>query len=103
MYCAVPISITQASLGAEILVPTLNNKRAKVKIPAGTQTGKMLRLRDEGIPHLHNSHRRGDMYIKLVVQVPGKLSPRAKSLLQEFSKENGEDSSPNPIRLSEFG
>ena len=103
VYCAVPISITQASLGAEILVPTLNNKRAKVKIPAGTQTGKMLRLRDEGIPHLHNSHRRGDMYIKLVVQVPGKLSPRAKSLLQEFSKENGEDSSPNPIRLSEFG
>jgi len=102
VYCAIPISITQAALGGEVLVPTLNSKRAKVKIPPGTQTGKMLRLRDEGIPNLHNSNRRGDMYIKLIVKVPEKISSKAKVLLKEFSSINGEDNSPNPIRLSDI-
>ncbi|RKX83424.1 MAG: molecular chaperone DnaJ [Spirochaetes bacterium] len=102
VYCAIPISITQAALGGEILVPTLNNKRAKVKIPSGTQTGKMLRLRDEGIPYLHNGHKRGDMYIKLIVKVPERISSKAKVLLKEFSEVNGENNSPNPIRLSDL-
>ena len=102
VYCAIPISITQAALGSEILVPTLEGKRARVKIPPGTQTGKMLRLKNEGIPHLHNSHRRGDMYIKLIVQVPTKLSPRAKELLKELASVNGENPSPNPIKLSDL-
>ncbi len=102
VYCAIPVSITQAALGSEILVPTLEGKRARVKIPPGTQTGKMLRLKNEGIPHLHNSHRRGDMYIKLIVQVPTKLSSRAKELLKELASVNGENHSPNPIKLSDL-
>jgi len=50
LYCAIPISITQATLGAEIQVNTLDGKTIKVKVPAGTQNGKMLRIRDEGVP-----------------------------------------------------
>ncbi len=102
VYCAIPISIAQATLGAEIFVPTLDGKRARVKIPAGIQNGKMLRLKNEGIPHLHNSNRRGDMYIKLIVQIPTKLSSKAKELLREFSNVVGENNSPNPIKLSDL-
>ncbi len=102
VYCAIPISITQATLGAEIFVPTLDGKRARVKIPAGIQNGKMLRLKNEGIPYLHSSSRRGDMYVKLIIQTPTKLSSRAKELLREFSQLVGENDSPNPIKLSDL-
>ena len=64
LYCAVPISITQASLGAEIQVATLEGKTIKVKIPAGIQNGKLLRIRDEGVPL---SGRRGNLYIKFII------------------------------------
>ena len=103
VYCVVPINFTQAALGADILVPTLEGKKVKLKVPAGTQNGKILRLKNEGIPHLHNSSRRGDLYIKIRVEVPRKLSSKAKSLLKELSDLEGENGSPNPIPLSELG
>jgi molecular chaperone DnaJ len=99
LYCAVPISVTQASLGAEIQVPTLDNKTIKVKIPPGTQNGKFLRIRDEGVP---SGGRRGNLYIKTMVQVPSKLSKRGRELLEELAKVEGEVSSPKPIPLSEL-
>jgi molecular chaperone DnaJ len=102
IYCAVPISISQAALGAEIHVNNLEDKRIKVKIPPGSQTGKVLRLRGEGIPVLNSPNRRGDMYIKIVVQVPTKLSSRAKDLLKDFAVENGEEDNPKPIPLAEL-
>ena len=103
VYCIIPISITQASLGAEIQVMTLeDNKKVRLKIPPGTQNGKILRLRSEGIPHLHNKNRRGDMYIKIRVQVPTKISGRARSILEELSELTGETASPKALRLSDI-
>ena len=99
LYCAVPVSITQASLGADIQVPTLDGKTIKVKVPAGIQTGKLLRIRDEGVPL---NGRRGALYIKLIVQVPARLSKKAKELLEELSRIEGENNSPKPISLSEL-
>lgn len=102
IYCVVPISITQASLGAEIQVPTLDGKRARVKVPPGTQTGKILRLRNEGVPMGPNQSRRGDMYVQLQVRVPDRLSGRARQLLKELAELEGEDGSPDPIPLREL-
>jgi len=99
LYCAIPISITQAALGAEIQVATLEGKSIKVKIPPGIQNGKLLRIRDEGVPV---SSRRGNLYIKMMVQVPAKLSKRGRELMEELSRVEGENSTPKPIPLSEL-
>jgi molecular chaperone DnaJ len=102
VYCAIPISITQAALGAEIVAPSLDEKSLRVTVPAGTQNGRMLRLRGEGFPELHNPSRRGDMYIKLIVKIPTKLSAKEKELLRELSSVSGEEKNPKPIPLSEL-
>ena len=102
IYCVIPITFTQAALGAEIMVPTLEGKKVKVKVPSSTQNGKVLRLKNEGIPHLHNSNRRGDLYIKIRVEVPKKLSARGKELLKELSELEGENKSPDPVPLAEL-
>lgn len=99
VHCLIPISITQAALGAEILVPTLEGKRVRLKVPAGTQTGKRLRLRNEGVPYLGESGRRGDMYITLQVQVPERLNGKAKELMRELAASIGEEESPQPVPL----
>ena len=100
LYCAVPISISQAVLGADIQINTLDNKTIKVKIPGGSQSGKMLRIRDEGVPVMG---RRGNLYIKLIVKIPEKLSRRGRELMEELGKVEGQDDNPKPIRLSELG
>jgi len=103
IYCVIPISITQAALGGEILVSTLeDNKKAKLKIPPGTQNGKILRLKSEGVPYLNDPNRRGDLYLKILVQVPTKISGRARALLQELAEVNGENANPTPIKLSDL-
>ncbi len=102
VYCAVPISFTQAALGSEIVVATLDGKTVRLSVPAGTQNGRILRLKGEGIPELHNPARRGDLYIKLIVKVPTKVSARAKELLKELASVNGEEKNPKPIPLSEL-
>jgi molecular chaperone DnaJ len=96
LYCAVPISVTQAALGADIYVMTLDGKTIKVKVPAGIQNGKMLRIRDEGVP---SGRGRGNLYIKLMVQIPTKLSKQGRELMEEFARIEGEDDSPQPIPL----
>ncbi len=70
--------------------------------PPGTQNGRVLRLRGEGIPELHSASRRGDMYIKIVVRVPTKVNARARELLKELATVSGEEQSPKPIPLSEL-
>jgi molecular chaperone DnaJ len=103
LYCAIPVSISQASLGTDILVPTLENgRKVRVKVPPGTQNGKMLRLRNEGVTTLNNINRKGDLYIRIQVQTPTRMSARAKALLKEFAEISGEESSPKPIRLSDL-
>ncbi len=104
LYCAVPLSITQAALGTELLVSTLeDDKKVRLRIPAGTQGGKMFRLRNEGVPYLNSASRRGDMYVKIKVQIPAKMSAKARSLLQELAAVTGESNDPKPIRLSDIG
>jgi molecular chaperone DnaJ len=100
LYCAVPISVSQAALGADIQVSTLDGKTIKVKVPAGTQNGKMLRVRGEGVP---SGSRRGDMYIKFLVRVPEKLSRRGRELLEELARTEGQNDSPGLIPLSQLG
>jgi len=102
LYCAVPISITKAALGGEITVPTIEGKKVKVTVPAGAQHGKMLRLREEGVPGAGGGSRRGDMYIKLMIQVPAHLSKRGRELLDELARVEGDPSEPTPIKLSDL-
>lgn len=83
-----PVSFTQAALGTEIEVPTLDGK-ARLKIPEGTQTGTMFRLRGKGIPHLRG-YGSGDQHVRVVVKVPKKLSSKQKDLLREYAKLSGE-------------
>ena len=99
LYCAVPISVSQAALGAEIQVSTLDNKTIKVKVPAGFQSGKLLRIREEGVP---SGGRKGNLYIKLIVKIPEKLSGRGKELLKELAKVEGQNDNPKPIPLSQL-
>ena len=85
----VPISFPQAALSAEVEVPTLEGK-VKLKIPAGTQSGKVLRLKGKGIVDLHG-YGRGDQLVKIVVETPKRLTANQRQLLEEFAKASGED------------
>lgn len=89
LHCDIPISFGQAALGAEIEVPTLGGK-VRYSIPEGTQTGTVFRLRNQGIQHLKNSSTRGDLYVKVNIEVPKRLTPKQKELLQQFDELTGE-------------
>jgi molecular chaperone DnaJ len=102
LFCAVPISISQAALGTDIYVRTLDEKRIKLKIPSGTQNGKLLRIKNEGIPYLHNANRRGDMYVQIEIRIPVKLSSREKDLLKQLAESQGEMSEPEMIPLKDL-
>jgi len=92
ILCEVPISFTQAALGAEIEVPTIRGKK-QVKIAAGTQSGTTMRLRGEGAPDL-NGYGRGDQLVRLAVEVPKKLTARQRELLEEFARIEGAEVQP---------
>lgn len=82
-----PISFDQAALGASVVAPTLKGK-VKIKIPAGTQNGKIFKLKGKGVQNV-NGKGKGDMFVTIRVEVPKELSPRAKELIEELSKEVG--------------
>lgn len=88
----VPISFPQAVLGAQIDVPTLEGK-VKMRIPAGTQSGKVFRLRGKGIPVL-GGYGKGDQLVKVIVEVPEKISKRQRQLITELAAEMGEEVHP---------
>ena len=92
VLCEVPISFTQAALGANIDVPTLDGK-VKMKIPAGTQSGKVFRLKGKGIPRLH-SNGRGDQHVRVVVETPTELNREQRDLLEKFAAISGEETHP---------
>ncbi|MBI5207650.1 MAG: molecular chaperone DnaJ [Candidatus Firestonebacteria bacterium] len=99
IYCEVPISFVQAALGAEIEIPTLNEK-TDLKIPAGTQNGKIFKLRGKGVP-LVNGFGAGDQNIRIIVETPTKLSSKQKELLEEFANLDGQQSN-NPLTKNFF-
>jgi molecular chaperone DnaJ len=90
LLSVVDISFPLACLGGEIEVATIYGKKAKMKIPAGTENGHIFRLKGNGIPYL-GSYGKGDQLVKINIKVPKKLSPRQKELLQEFAKQDGEN------------
>jgi molecular chaperone DnaJ len=92
VVCEVPLSFAQAALGAEIEVPTLDGP-AKVKVPTGTQSGQVFRLKGRGIPDV-NGYGRGDEIVRIVVETPRKLSARQRELLEEFARISGEEVHP---------
>jgi molecular chaperone DnaJ len=91
LYVELPISISQAALGARIAVPTPDGDEV-VEVKAGTQPGAEIRLRGRGVPHLRRPGVRGDLHVLVDVQVPTRLSPRQRSLLEELALESGERS-----------
>ena len=93
IFCNVPISIYEASLGGSVEVPTVSGGRAKVKIPAGTQSGDQLRLSGKGMPALR-SVSFGDMIITLNVEIPKNLSQKQKELLKEFDQQSNRENIP---------
>ena len=93
LFCAAPLPMTTAALGGDVEIPTIDGGRAKVKIPAGAQTGQRMRLRGKGMSVLRSSQR-GDMYVELNVETPSKLNSRQRELLEEFAKEGGDSVSP---------
>jgi molecular chaperone DnaJ len=87
IVCEVPISFSQAALGDELEVPTLNSQHT-IKIPSGAQSGKTLRLKNKGIPHLRGLGR-GDQLVRLVVWTPTHLSREEKRLFEELAQQSG--------------
>lgn len=95
LFCRVPVSMAAAALGGDIEVPTIDGGRSRVKIPAGSQSGRQMRLRGKGMPALRGGPA-GDMFIELAVETPVNLTARQKDLLREFedlSEENNPQSS----------
>ncbi len=98
LYCEVPITFPQAAMGATIEVPTLSGKK-NLSIPAGTASGHDFVMRGEGVAAL-SSGRRGNLVIRVLIEVPRKLSKRQKELLSEYQKLS--EASPGPISSSFF-
>lgn len=95
LACRVPVSMAKAALGGSIEVPTIDGGRGRVQIPAGSQSGRQMRLRGKGMPALRGAGH-GDMFIELAVETPVNLTARQKDLLAEFedlSEHNNPESS----------
>jgi molecular chaperone DnaJ len=90
LYTVVPITVTEASLGAKVEVPTIDG-RAQVRIPPGTNSGKKLRLREKGAPSSRNAGKRGDQIVEVQIVVPKPEDERVRNLLKELSKLDPED------------
>lgn len=95
LFCRVPVSMAKAALGGAIEVPTIDGGRGRVQIPAGSQSGRQMRLRSKGMPALRGGGS-GDMFIELAVETPVNLTSRQKEILAEFddlSENNNPESS----------
>jgi molecular chaperone DnaJ len=92
LYCAVPVSFAQAALGTELNIPTLEGEQS-LKIPEGTQSGAVFRIRNRGVPVL-NGRGKGDLYVEVKVQTPMKLNKRQRELLQELETSHPTDNKP---------
>ncbi|MEW6096184.1 MAG: molecular chaperone DnaJ [bacterium] len=90
IICEIPISFSQAALGVEIQVPTLDGQKIKMKIPPGTQTHTVFRLKGKGIPSLHG-YGTGDQFVRVIVVTPTKLNERQKQLLEELGHISGDE------------
>lgn len=97
--CTVPVSFPQATLGATIEIPTLEGK-VQMKVPPGTQSGKLFRLRGKGIP-LYGGAGRGDQLVTIVVEIPTRLSRHQKKLVEDLAAEMGIEAQPEQASFLE--
>ncbi|HYH36605.1 MAG TPA: molecular chaperone DnaJ [Azospirillum sp.] len=95
IHCRVPIPMVTAALGGSVEVPTIDGTKAKITVPAGTQSGHQFRLKGKGMSVLRSPHR-GDMFIQAMVETPMNLTKRQQELLREFEKAGGKDGGTNP-------
>jgi molecular chaperone DnaJ len=105
LHCRVPISMVSAALGGDFEVPAIDGSKVRVKVPAGTQTGRRFRLAGKGMPVLR-SKQVGDMYVQVVVETPQNLTKRQRELLAEFEKLSSSTTQPESAgffsRVKEF-
>ena len=105
LHCRVPISMATAALGGDFEVPAIDGSKAKVKVPAGTQSGRRFRLTAKGMPVLR-AKQTGDMYVQVAVETPQNLTKRQRELLAEFEKLSSEETQPESAgffsRVKEF-
>jgi molecular chaperone DnaJ len=99
LYCEVPIAFSLAALGGEVDVPTLEGK-AHLKVPAGTQSGQMFKLRGKGITNV-NGRGRGDLFARLIVEVPSRLNAEQRRKLEEFAALCSDENTPLRKRFFE--
>ncbi|MEL6335976.1 MAG: molecular chaperone DnaJ [Pseudomonadota bacterium] len=92
LYCRIPVPMVTAALGGEIEAPLLDGGRTRVKVPAGVQSGKQLRLRGKGMPALQRQGTMGDMYIEMSIETPVNLTAKQKELLREFEAASADNS-----------
>jgi molecular chaperone DnaJ len=92
LFCEVPVSFARLTLGGEVKVPTLEGS-AVIKVPAGTASGKIFRLRGKGVPDVHGRGH-GDLHVRLVVEIPTSLNSQQRAKLQEFADLCGDDVHP---------
>jgi molecular chaperone DnaJ len=93
LYCRVPISMVQATLGGEIAIHTIDGGESRVKAPEGTQSGRQFKVRGKGMPVLRTRDF-GDLYIQAIVETPQNLTKRQRELLMEFDKESSNRTQP---------
>jgi len=105
LHCRVPVSMSSAALGGEFEVPAIDGSKVRVKVPAGTQTGRRFRLPGKGMPVLR-AKQTGDMYVQVAVETPQNLTKRQRELLTEFEKLSSEQTQPESAgffsRVKEF-
>lgn len=92
LHCVVPVSFSQAALGTELMIPTMEGEY-KLKVPEGTQSGTSFRIRNKGVPVL-NGHGKGDLFVEVRVQTPGKLTKRQRELLAELQQTSQVENKP---------
>lgn len=98
LFCGINISFPKAAIGAQVEIPTLDAKHM-LKIPAGTQSGDVLRIKGKGITNVNN-HRKGDLFVKVAVDTPKNMNKKQKELLKQFSKTSGEDLDSKETKLT---
>ena len=95
LHCRIPVSMVDAALGTEMAVPNPDGSKLNVRVPEGSQNGRKLRLRGKGMPRLKGGGARGDLYVHLQVEIPVRITPRQRELLQEFAAA-GDGRNQNP-------
>lgn len=101
LFVQIPISMTQAALGLDIKVKGLTGQEIKVTVPAGIQNGKMIRVKDQGLPRYKGGGAKGDLYIKFHIETPKHLGLKAKAIMKQLSDAMGENENPTPEQFTD--